>query len=43
MSQAGFKPAIPASDQSQTHALDRVTTGIVCYCYYYYYYYYYYY
>jgi len=28
MSQAGFEPLIPASERPQTHALDRVTTGI---------------
>jgi hypothetical protein len=25
---AGFEPAIPASEQQQTHALDRTATGI---------------
>jgi len=25
---AGFKPPIPASEQRQTHALDRAATGI---------------
>jgi len=25
---AGFEPAIPASERSQTHALDRAATGI---------------
>jgi hypothetical protein len=25
---AGFKPAIPASEHSQTHVLDRAATGI---------------
>jgi len=29
MSLAGFEPAIPASERSQTHALDRATTGTV--------------
>jgi hypothetical protein len=28
MPPAGFKPTIPASEQSQTHALDRTATGI---------------
>jgi hypothetical protein len=28
MPPAGFEPAIPASEQPQTHALDRETTGI---------------
>ena len=28
MSLAGFKPSIPASERSQTHALDRAATGI---------------
>jgi hypothetical protein len=28
MPPAGFEPAIPASDQLQTHALDRAVTGI---------------
>ena len=27
---AGFEPAIPASEQPQTHALDRAATEIVC-------------
>ena len=27
MSPAGFEPAIPASERSQTHALDRASTG----------------
>jgi len=25
---AGFEPTIPASEQQQTHALDRAATGI---------------
>jgi hypothetical protein len=28
MPSEGFDPAIPASEQSQTHALDRTATGI---------------
>jgi len=28
MHQAGLKPAIPASEQSQTRAFDRAATGI---------------
>jgi len=28
---AGFKPAFPASERPQTHALDRAATGI-CAC-----------
>ena len=28
MPPAGFEPAIPASELSQTHALDRAATGI---------------
>ena len=28
MPPAGFKPAIPASEQPQTYALDHVATGI---------------
>ena len=28
MPPAGFEPAIPASERPQTHALDRVATGI---------------
>jgi hypothetical protein len=28
MLSAGFEPAIPASERPQTHALDRVATGI---------------
>jgi hypothetical protein len=28
MPQAGFEPAIPASERPQTHALDRAATGI---------------
>ena len=33
MPPAGFKPEIPASEQPQTHALDRAATGIgVCVC-----------
>ena len=28
MAPAGFEPAIPASERSQTHALDRTATGI---------------
>jgi hypothetical protein len=28
MHPAGFKPAIPASERPQTHALDRAVTGI---------------
>jgi hypothetical protein len=28
MPPTGFKPTIPASEQPQTHALDRVATGI---------------
>jgi hypothetical protein len=27
MSSVGFKPAIPASEQPQTYALDRAVTG----------------
>ena len=27
MSPTGFEPAIPASDQPQTHALDRAASG----------------
>jgi hypothetical protein len=29
MPQAGFEPAIPASEQPQTHAFDSMATGIV--------------
>jgi hypothetical protein len=29
MPPGGFEPAIPASEQPQTHALDRAATGIV--------------
>ena len=33
MPPAGFKPEIPASEQPETHALDRAATGIdVCVC-----------
>ena len=28
MPQAGFQPTIPASEQRQTHSLDRAATGI---------------
>jgi hypothetical protein len=28
MPPAGFKPAIPANQEPQTHALDRAVTGI---------------
>jgi hypothetical protein len=28
MPPVGFEPAIPASERSQTHALDRAATGI---------------
>ena len=28
MPPAGFEPTIPASEQLQTHALDRAATGI---------------
>ena len=28
---AGFEPAIPATEQPQTHALDRATTRISCF------------
>ena len=28
MTQAGFEPAIPASEQPQIHALDRAATGM---------------
>ena len=28
MPPAGFEPTIPASEQPQTHALDRAATGI---------------
>jgi len=28
MPPVGFKPAIPTSEQPQTHALDRAATGI---------------
>jgi len=30
MPPAGFEPAIPASERPQTHASDRVATGIGC-------------
>jgi len=29
---AGFEPAIPASEQQQTHGLDHAPTGISHYC-----------
>jgi hypothetical protein len=29
---AGFEPAIPASQQQQTHTLDQAATGIGHYC-----------
>jgi hypothetical protein len=29
---AGFEPAIPANEQPQTHALDRVATGTGTIC-----------
>jgi len=29
---AGFEPTIPASELSQTHALDGAATGIGYYC-----------
>ena len=32
MPQAGFEPAVPASEQPQTHALDRAATGIGTQC-----------
>jgi hypothetical protein len=28
MPQAGFEPAIPASERTKTHVLDRTATGI---------------
>ena len=28
MTSAGFEPTIPASEQPQTHALERAATGI---------------
>jgi hypothetical protein len=28
MAPAGFEPAVPASERSQTHALDRAMTGL---------------
>ena len=30
MTLGGFEPTIPASEQPQTHALDRAATGILC-------------
>jgi len=30
MSAAGLEPTIPASEQPQTHSLDRAATGIGC-------------
>jgi hypothetical protein len=32
MPPARFEPTIPATEQPQTHALDRAATGIVCIC-----------
>jgi len=31
MPRAEFEPIIPASEEPQTNALDRATTGIICY------------
>jgi len=33
MSAAGFEPAIPASERTQTHTLDRVALGLALYDY----------